>query len=235
MKKYNPVVEYVFPGSIAEEYEIQSGEKLRSLNGTVLRDIIDYQYLSAESELEAEIEDRDGNIRIVKIEKDEDDDLGIGMAAQVFVIVLAASGDDHHFGTHILQNGLCGDGGAAGTQNQRFLIPNFDATAQHHGVEAVVIGVVAVDFPISADDVIDRTQPLGDGVYLIQKRDHILLVGDGDIHGIVIPMEDEFSHFLGLFFKQVIGVRPHHGMDLGGVTVPQMLAQQSAAHHTTSV
>ena len=74
----------MFPGSIAEEYGIKSGEKLLSLNGVILRDIIDYQYLSAESELEAEVEDAKGNTRIVKIEKEEDDDLGIGFESAVF-------------------------------------------------------------------------------------------------------------------------------------------------------
>lgn len=84
MKKYNPVIEYVFPGSIAEEYGIGSGDKLRKINDIVLRDIIDYQYLSFEPVLDVEVEDANGNIRKIKIEKEEDDDLGIGFESAVF-------------------------------------------------------------------------------------------------------------------------------------------------------
>ena len=84
MKKYNPVIEYVYPGSIAEEYGICSGDKLLSINGVVLRDIIDYQYLSADSDLELEIEKAEGDIQKIKVEKEDDDDLGIGFESAVF-------------------------------------------------------------------------------------------------------------------------------------------------------
>lgn len=84
MKKYNPVIEYVYPGSLAEEYGICPGEKLRSVNGVVLRDIIDYQYLTAESELTLEIENAEGDVREISVAKDDDDDLGIGFESAVF-------------------------------------------------------------------------------------------------------------------------------------------------------
>lgn len=84
MKKYNPVIEYVYPGSIAEEYGICGGDKLRSINGVVLRDIIDYQYLSADSDLTLEVESAEGELRTVKVEKEDDDDLGIGFESAVF-------------------------------------------------------------------------------------------------------------------------------------------------------
>ncbi len=84
MKKYNPVIEYVYPGSLAEEYGIRDGEKLWSINGVKLRDIIDYQYLTAESDLTLEIENAEGEIRIIHMEKDDDDDLGIGFESAVF-------------------------------------------------------------------------------------------------------------------------------------------------------
>ena len=84
MKKFNPIIEYVYPGSLAEEYGIRGGEKLRSVNGVMLRDIIDYQYLTAESDLTLEIENTDGVLRTIRIEKEDDDDLGIGFESAVF-------------------------------------------------------------------------------------------------------------------------------------------------------
>lgn len=84
MKKYNPVIEYVFPGSIGEACGIVGGEKLLRINGVPLRDIIDYQYLSAETLLELEIEDAAGEVRTVSVEKGEDEDLGIGFESAVF-------------------------------------------------------------------------------------------------------------------------------------------------------
>jgi putative radical SAM enzyme (TIGR03279 family) len=70
-------IENVHPGSIAEEMEIVPGDRLTSINGHPLRDIIDYNYFSAEEELTLEIVKGDGEIWDVEIERGEGEPLGL--------------------------------------------------------------------------------------------------------------------------------------------------------------
>ncbi|MGG7163630.1 DUF512 domain-containing protein [Clostridium ihumii] len=71
------IVAKVLPNSIAEEVEIESGDKLLSINGNEVKDIIDYKFLSTDEYLEIEVEKPDGEIWEIEIEKDYDEDLGI--------------------------------------------------------------------------------------------------------------------------------------------------------------
>ncbi|MDU0459644.1 MAG: PDZ domain-containing protein, partial [Geobacteraceae bacterium] len=41
------LVESVAPGSIAEELDLRSGDRLLAVNGHALRDIIDYSYYTS--------------------------------------------------------------------------------------------------------------------------------------------------------------------------------------------
>lgn len=74
MKNY---IKSVASGSIAEEVGIEEGDLLISINGKEINDIIDYRFLSNDSELLLEIEKSDGEIWEVEIEKDYDEELGI--------------------------------------------------------------------------------------------------------------------------------------------------------------
>lgn len=67
----------VKPGSIAEELEIEVGDKLISINEKEVRDIIDYKFLMADEDILVEIEKADGEIWELEIEKDYDEDLGV--------------------------------------------------------------------------------------------------------------------------------------------------------------
>jgi putative radical SAM enzyme (TIGR03279 family) len=71
------IIEKVIPGSIAEEMEIAPGDRLTAINGHPLRDIIDYNYFSAEEELTLEIAKEDGELWDVEIERGEDEPLGL--------------------------------------------------------------------------------------------------------------------------------------------------------------
>ncbi len=72
----------VSPGSIAEEMEVQEGDRLLSVNGRPLRDLIDYSYYTAsEEELLLEIEKPDGELWEVEVERDEGESLGLTFAA----------------------------------------------------------------------------------------------------------------------------------------------------------
>lgn len=67
----------ILPGSIAEEIELEVGDRLISINGNAVIDIIDYKFLITEEFLNIEIEKVDGEIWEIEVEKDYDEDLGI--------------------------------------------------------------------------------------------------------------------------------------------------------------
>jgi putative radical SAM enzyme (TIGR03279 family) len=67
----------VLPGSIAEELEIEKGDKLVTINGASVLDIIEYKYLITDEYLELEIRKPNGEIWEYELEKEYDEDLGI--------------------------------------------------------------------------------------------------------------------------------------------------------------
>lgn len=70
-------IEYVAPGSLADELDIEAGDTLLMINGEPLRDIIDYNYLSAEEELVFLVRKGDGDLWEIEFEKDACEPLGI--------------------------------------------------------------------------------------------------------------------------------------------------------------
>jgi len=67
----------VRPSSIAEELGIKKGDKLVSINGAGVKDILEYKYLTTDEFLEVEIENSNGEIWIYEVEKEYDEDIGI--------------------------------------------------------------------------------------------------------------------------------------------------------------
>jgi putative radical SAM enzyme (TIGR03279 family) len=69
------------PGSIAEELEIEPGDRLVSVNGHPLRDVIDYNFFGAEDELLLELEKADGELWELEVEREEGESLGLTFQA----------------------------------------------------------------------------------------------------------------------------------------------------------
>lgn len=67
----------VLAGSIAEELEVEVGDKLVSINGEQVKDVIDYKFLMADEFVVIEIEKPDGEVWELEVEKDYDENLGI--------------------------------------------------------------------------------------------------------------------------------------------------------------
>ncbi|MDD2900059.1 MAG: DUF512 domain-containing protein [Desulfuromonadaceae bacterium] len=75
-------VEYVTPGSIADELEVVAGDCLLAVNGHPLRDLIDYSYYTAsEEELLLEIEKIDNELWELEVERDSGESLGLTFSA----------------------------------------------------------------------------------------------------------------------------------------------------------
>ena len=75
------IVDKVMPGSIAEELEIEPGDRLLSVNGQPLRDVIDYNYLTGDDVLDLEVEKADGELWEVEVEREEGEPLGLSFQA----------------------------------------------------------------------------------------------------------------------------------------------------------
>lgn len=70
-------IKSVEAGSIAEELEIEVGDRLLTINGRPVNDIIDYLYLLADEYVEVEVEKPDGEIWVLEIEKEYYEELGV--------------------------------------------------------------------------------------------------------------------------------------------------------------
>ena len=83
-KIYNALIQDVKPNSIAEEVNIQIGDRLKKINGQPLRDILDYYLLIEDDYVILEIEKQNGQIWEIEIEKDIHESLGIEFTEECF-------------------------------------------------------------------------------------------------------------------------------------------------------
>jgi putative radical SAM enzyme (TIGR03279 family) len=67
----------VMAGSLAEELELEPGDKLVKINGEEVKDILDYRFLMCEENVVLEIEKASGDIWELDVEKDFDENLGV--------------------------------------------------------------------------------------------------------------------------------------------------------------
>jgi putative radical SAM enzyme (TIGR03279 family) len=73
----------VAEGGIAEREGVRPGDQMVSINGHVLRDVIDYRFYGAEEELEIIVEGDDQRM-VFQVARGYDEDLGIEFAAPTF-------------------------------------------------------------------------------------------------------------------------------------------------------
>jgi putative radical SAM enzyme (TIGR03279 family) len=71
------IVKEVKPGSIAEEMEIEAGDKILAIDNTEIEDIFDYQFLVQDTYIEVLVEKPDGEQWLLEVDKEYDEDLGI--------------------------------------------------------------------------------------------------------------------------------------------------------------
>ncbi|MGE5592434.1 MAG: DUF512 domain-containing protein [Betaproteobacteria bacterium] len=78
------VVCRVDAGSIAEEAGIAPGDRLITINGRPVRDILEYRFLCAEEELSLVVEKPDGDTLVVEVTKDYDEPCGLEFGEAIF-------------------------------------------------------------------------------------------------------------------------------------------------------
>lgn len=77
-------ITFVRKHSLAEAAGILAGEKLLTVNGEKVADIIELSYHTADSHVELEIESVEGEVRRLVIEKHPDEELGLEFSSAVF-------------------------------------------------------------------------------------------------------------------------------------------------------
>lgn len=77
MQNKGHVIKAVKEGSIAQELEIEAGDRLISIDTEIVEDIFDYQFLIQNEYIEVLIQKADGEEWLLEIDKEYDEDLGI--------------------------------------------------------------------------------------------------------------------------------------------------------------
>lgn len=77
MKEKGHLIKSVQTGSIAEEMEIEAGDRLLLINGEEAEDIFDYQYMIQDEYVEVLIRKASGEEWLLEIDKEYEEDLGV--------------------------------------------------------------------------------------------------------------------------------------------------------------
>ncbi len=78
------IISGVRKNSLAESAGIKAGEKLLTVDGVQVKDIIELSFYTSDYEVDLEVESADGTHRMVHINKHPDEDLGLEFEAAVF-------------------------------------------------------------------------------------------------------------------------------------------------------
>ena len=82
------IIKKIAVGSIAEELELESGDRVMAVNNQAIEDVFDYHYLINDEYIELTVLKKDGEEWILEIEKDAEEDLGIEFESSLM--------DDYH-------------------------------------------------------------------------------------------------------------------------------------------
>lgn len=83
-KMYSGKITHIYPGSLAEELELVPGDRVLTINGMSLRDIIDLSFAFSDEEIDMLIEHPDGEQEMLSFDKDYDEELGVEFESAVF-------------------------------------------------------------------------------------------------------------------------------------------------------
>ena len=71
------VIAQVLPHSIAAKKKIAAGDRLLSMNGHAIEDVLDYRFYLTEPRLTLSLQTAAGKLRTVRVRKAEEEDLGL--------------------------------------------------------------------------------------------------------------------------------------------------------------
>lgn len=78
------MISRVRPGSIADEVGLRPGDIVCSVNGLRVRDVLEFQFLTAADEVEIGVQKTSGEEWLLELEKDFDEDIGLEFEEAIF-------------------------------------------------------------------------------------------------------------------------------------------------------
>ncbi len=85
MKEISGKISKIYPDTIAWEVGLEEGDEILKVNGNIIRDLIDFEFLWAEEEVEMLVKKgATGDQIVIHIEKDYDEILGVEFTSAVF-------------------------------------------------------------------------------------------------------------------------------------------------------
>lgn len=78
------IIQEVTPGSIGEELDLKPGDRLLSINGKRIEDLIDYKFQITEEFIEIRVQKDDGSSKIYQVDKEYDEDLGLSFQGMTY-------------------------------------------------------------------------------------------------------------------------------------------------------
>ena len=155
----------------------------------------------------------------------------VRVALKVFVVGFARARDGHRLAARRLHHVARRFGRAAAAQNERLGSGEGHARAPGDHAKAVGVGVVAKEGAVRpAHDGVDAADGLRRGAELAQIRDHRLLVGNRHVQPVKFALFKERPQLLRRQLDQVVAVVREQPVQRFGMAVPQLFADQSAAH-----
>ena len=88
--KHAHQIKSVAPGSIAEELELEPGDKILQINGQDIEDVLDYRFYIQNEEIDMVVQKKDGSEVEWEFDKDFYEDLGIEFESGLMSVQISA-------------------------------------------------------------------------------------------------------------------------------------------------
>ena len=140
----------------------------------------------------------------------------------------AVPGDPHDLpSAHGLRHGPQGLGGASSAQNQHFSAGNFHPRVSDQCRRPGVVGVVAIQPPVSVHNGVDGSDLSGSVGNFIQQRNHQFFIGNGDVQAPESSFFQQLMNAVRAKFPKFIGIMADLGMNFRGKAMSQFCADQT--------
>ena len=84
MESPGGVIKSVEPGSLGQELGLEPGDRVTTVDGHPLRDVLDYRFHLSAEKVEVEVRRADGQVWLITLEKDPDETLGVTFQDNLF-------------------------------------------------------------------------------------------------------------------------------------------------------
>ena len=125
----------------------------------------------------------------------------------------------------------CRERCAARTEYQYLFALHIDPRMLCKTAHTVKIGIIAVQPAVAPHDGIYRADVRCGGVYPVEQRHYLLLIGNSHIQSAKVALADKVDKTSARYLAQGVAVFSYHAVYHGGKAVPQSLSYKSEFHN----